>query len=173
LRTIVELIHDGFINTHLSILVFGPQVATISHDDRVRNLQNKRIQIRAELERLGHFVRYAEDLVDPNLPYPQNNAVLQEILIMGEFDLIINLVETPGSIVEASLVASRPRLANKTSLFIDNSFSSGLTASACEFAKLAGADFHYYQYPEDLTLCHLLGHVIQRVEKAQLVILTS
>jgi len=169
LRTISELIEEGFRNTHLNILVFGPKIATISEDEKVRNLQNKRIVIRVELERLGHFVRYAEDLVDPNLPSPQNNAALQEILIMGEYDLIINIVDTPGTIIEAALIAIKPNLANKTSLFIDNAYTSGLAASTCELAKLSGAECHYYQYPEDLVDCHLLGYVIRHVEKTQLV----
>ena len=80
----------------------------MSTDPRTLNLQNKRIQIRQELEKLGHNVKYAEDEVDPNLPSPQNNAFLQEIVIMREYDLIFNLVDTPGTINETGLIASRP-----------------------------------------------------------------
>lgn len=159
-------------NIHLNILVFGPQLNHVSTDVRIGKLQNKRKQIRLELEELGHFVRYAEDLCDPNLPSAQGIAFFQEIIIMREFDLIVNLVETPGSIVEAATIACKPDLARKTSLFLNGEYLAGLVASSLEAARFHGADVNNYRYPEDLDECHLLGQVIRRVEKAQFVKLT-
>lgn len=169
MSTVANLINNGLNAIKLNILVFGPQVATLSADPRTLNLQNKRLQIREELENLGHNVKYAEDEVDPNLPSPQNNAFLQEIVIMREYDLIFNLVDTPGTISETGLIASRPDLSQKASLFLDSQFIRGLTAESCRAAEIFGADFNTYEYPRDLVECNLLTFILERVSKAQFV----
>lgn len=151
----------------LKILVFGPQVATTSADARLAKLQKKRLEIRSKLEALGHDVKFAEDLVDPTLPGVSGNAFLQELLIMSEYDLIVTLVDSPGSIVEATTIASKPLLAQKASLFIDNDYKGGLAAQACEFAEVMGAHYQTYQYPIDLDACHLYGFIETRVKKFQ------
>lgn len=166
---VAKLLKDGMASVKLNILVFGPQVLVLSSDERTNNLQNKRIQIRKVLESLGHNVKYAEELVDPDLPSPHNNAFLQEIVIMAEYDLIFVIVDSPGSITEAALIASRPILAQKASLFLDRTYSSGITAEACRAAVLHGADFNYYDYPTDLVDCNLLTFILNWVSKAQFV----
>lgn len=169
MRTTQELIANGVCGTVLNILVFGPQVIHLSSDERTRNLQLKRMEIRQILENLGHYVKYAEDLVDPNLPAPFNNAFLQEIVIMAEYDLIVTLVDSPGSITEAAVISTKPDLAKKASLFLDESYINGLVGQACEAAANVGADFKTYKYPNDLTECNLLGFVKNKVGKVQLV----
>lgn len=151
----------------LKILVFGPQVHTPSPHERTAKLQAKRIDIRARLEIDGHFVRYAEDLVDPMVGDPAGNAFFQEILIMGEYDLIVTIVDSPGSIVEATTIALSPQLAQKASLFLDSEYKEGMVGAACRNAEDIGAHFQTYSYPHDLDECHLLGHVVTRVRKIQ------
>ena len=161
------LIANAVDRISLKILVFGPQVHTPSPQERTAKLQAKRIDIRARLEADGHFVRYAEDLVDPMLGDPAGNAFFQEILIMGEYDLIVTIVDSPGSIVEATTISLNPRLAQKASLFLDSEYVQGLVGAACRNAEDIGAHFQTYEYPQDLDECHLLGHVITRVRKIQ------
>lgn len=173
MRTVASLISNGINAIKLNILVFGPQVGTMSANPRTLNLQKKRIQIRQELEKLGHNVKYAEDIVDPNLPSPQNNAFLQEIVIMAEYDLVFVIVDSPGSNVEAGLIASRQNLSQKASLFLDSQFIAGLAADACRAAQFLGADFNTYTYPNDLVDCNLLTFILERVSKAQFVKLIS
>jgi len=167
--SIEDLLAKNITNIVLKILVFGPQVKTLSGDERTRNLQLKRRQIRSELEILGHHVRYAEDLVEPDLPGKTCNAFLQEIVIMHEYDLIVTLVDSPGSIVEATTIARTPILAQKASLFVDFDHREGLVAKTCDLAKQLGADYKTYQYPKDLVECHLLGFVKEKIEKVQIV----
>lgn len=167
--SIEDLLAKNITNIALKILVFGPQVKTLSADERTRNLQLKRKQIRCELETLGHHVRYAEDLVDPDLPGATCNVFLQEIVIMTEYDLIVTLVDSPGSIAEAIAITMNPALAQKASLFVDFDHRGGLVANACDLAKKLGADYRNYQYPEDLVDCHLLGFVKEKIENVQLV----
>lgn len=164
MKTVQELMDQGISSTKLNILVFGPQVDTLSEiDERTRNLQNKRIAIREELERIGHDVKYAENIVDPSLSGPANNAMLQEIAIMKEYDFIVALVGSPGSIVEATHISTNPSIAAKSSLFLDSDYSQGLVAEACRLGETIGAKFRTYQYPNDLTECNLLGFIKQRM----------
>lgn len=162
-----DLISSAFNAIKLNILVFGPQVHTISTDVRTSKLQNKRIEIRGKLEAMGHHVRYAEDLVDPSIDGAAGNAFLQELVIMKEYDLIVNIVGSPGSIAEATAVSMRPQLAQKCSLFLDSEHVNGLVAQVCKNAEDVGAHFKLYQYPADLDDCHLFGFVKDRVEKLQ------
>jgi len=164
-----DLLARSVTSISLKILVFGPQVKSLSEDERTKNLQLKRIQIREELETLGHHIKYAEELVDPDLPGETNNTFLQEIVIMSEYDLIVTLVGSPGSITEATAIAMKPALAQKASLFVDHDHRDGLAASACSLAQQLGADYRTYQYPEDLVDCHLLGFVKEKVKNVQIV----
>lgn len=167
MKTVRKLLEQGLNSTKLSILVFGPQVKDLSSDVRTRNLQNKRIEIRVELERLGHTVKYAEDIVDPSLSGPSSNAMLQEIVFMKEYDFVVVLVDSPGSIAEASVICVMPSIASKTSLFLDSNYAEGLVAETCKLGETLGAKFQTYQYPKDLTDCHLLGFIKSRTKEIQ------
>jgi len=151
----------------LKILVFGPQVSTISPDPRTAKLQNKRIEIRQKLEALGHHVKYAEDLVDPSIPGLMGNAVFQEMVLMREYDFIATLVESPGSVAEATLIAVDGELSKKASLFIDHEYRHGLAAQTCELAKIQGCHYETYEYPRDLDECNLFGMIETRVSHIQ------
>ena len=151
----------------LSILVFGPQVHTISSDVRTAKLQQKRIDIRNALESLGHEVRYAEELVDTSISGSAGNAFFQELLIMKEFDFIAVIVDSPGSITEATAISLKPDLALKASLFLDSAYIAGLVGQACQNAADVGAHFTTYVYPNDLDACNLLGHVLGRASQIQ------
>ncbi|MDR6626201.1 hypothetical protein [Caulobacter segnis] len=166
---IQELLARTVASRKLKILVFGPQVATISPDERTAKLQKKRIEIREKLEALGHHVRYAEELVDPSLPGLMGNPVFQEMILMREYDFVATLVESPGSVVEATLIAGDDELARKASLFIDHDYRHGLAAKACEMAQARGCHFTTYKYPNDLDECNLYGMIADRVSHIQAV----
>lgn len=168
MKSVLQLMDQGLTNIKLNILVFGPQVHTLSENDlRTRNLQKKRIDIRGALEDLGHNVAYAEEVVDPSLSGPASNAVLQEIAIMKEYDFVVVLIDSPGSIAEATLICQNPPIAQKSSLFLDSNYSTGLVAQMCELGETIGAKFSYYEYPDDLVMCHLLGFIKTRTNEIQ------
>lgn len=168
MTSVSDLLRESISPISLNILVFGPQVETMSSDERTRNLQNKRREIREALEAKKHQVKYAEDLVDPALVGPTANPVIQELVIMQEYDFIVALVESPGSIVEATLISIKPMLAQKTALYIDEGFIDGLAGKACLLAEQMGGHLHKFTYPQDLTECHLLGHIQERADTIQL-----
>jgi hypothetical protein len=167
LPPITTLVSGAIDAIKIKILVFGPQVHTPSPDPRTAKLQNKRIEIRARLEAQGHDVKYAEDLVDPSLAGPAGNPFFQELVIMREYDLIVTIVDSPGSIAEATAMAMKPHLAQKASLFLDQAYSTGLVHATCKNAEDLGAHFQTYEYPGDLDNCHLLGFISTRVVKIQ------
>lgn len=166
-KTIGTLIASGVSSVQLDILVFGPQVTTMSTDPRTLSLQKKRMQIKDELISLGHNAKYAEELVDPTLTGPDGNAMFQELLIMESYDLVINVVDSPGSIVEATMIAGQPAIAQKSALFMDGNYVGGLVHSTCLQAAEFGAHYQNYVYPTDLDDCHLLGFVLNRVRITQ------
>ncbi len=166
--SIAELLGDSITPIKLKILVFGPQVKTTSDDARIRNLQKKRIEIRLDLEAEGHEVKYAEDLVDPSLVGPTANPIIQELVIMQEYDFIVTLVGSPGANSEATMISLKPLIARKSSLYIDRDHIDGLPGQACLLAEEHGGHLHQYNYPADLTECHLLGHVRARAEQIKL-----
>jgi hypothetical protein len=164
---VTTLIADAMNAIKLKVLVFGPQVHTPSPQERTAKLQGKRMEIRQRLEELGHHVRYAEDLVDPAIAGAGGNVFFQEIVIMGEYDYIVTIVDSPGSIAEATVISLNPLLARKASLFLDQEYQVGLVASTCENARDIGAHFALYTYPVDLDDCHLLTKVVDRVTTIQ------
>jgi hypothetical protein len=162
-----ELIINALDGIKLKILVFGPQVHTPSAEVRVAKLQAKRVDIRSRLEGEGHIVRYAEELVDPTIEGPSGEAFFQELVIMREYDLIVNIVDQPGSIAEATTISLKPLLARKAVLFLDEAYNQGFVASTCRNAADMGAHFRTFRYPADLDECHMLGHVMERVRLVQ------
>ena len=167
-KAISELISDALSANKLDILVFGPQVAKPSPDPRMAKYQAKRKEIRAKLEELGHNVGYAEDLVDLKIPGPSGNAYFQELLLMEAYDFIVNIVESPGSIAEGTVPANKREIAQKTSIFIDQSHEHGFVFATFEVAKIMGAHLHGINYPNDLDHCHLLGAIEERVTQIQI-----
>lgn len=163
--SIRDLIDRSSKTIKLDILVFGPQTRVTSKDERTRKHQLKRIEIREALEAEGHNVRFAEDEVDPSIGA---NTMLQEEVLMREFDMIINIIDSPGSILEAGWITRSPKLAPKSQLFLDEDFTDGLVAEACRLGARMGAHFHEYKYPDALDHCHLLGYARQRVEDVQM-----
>lgn len=97
------------------------------------------------------------------------NAVFQEKLLMREYDFIATLVESPGSVVEGTLIAIDNELSQKASLFIDYEYRHGLAAQMCEMAQARGCHFATYEYPKDLDECNLYGLIAARVSHIQAV----
>lgn len=168
MTAVAQLISESLGSIKLRILVFGPQVSNISVEERTRNLQNKRIEIREALEDLGHEVKYAEDVVDSSIEGPTVNPFFQEMVIMEDFDFIVTLLDSPGTNIETGVIASKLNLARKASLYIDKQYNTGLAWHACKQIEALGGHMHPFTYPEDLTDCHLLGHVKDRASTIQM-----
>lgn len=152
----------------LKILVFGPDPNSTSADPHVVALRDKRVQIRNHLLADGHDVRFPEDLVNPNLPAPANNPILQEILLSKAYDVIVHLVQSPGTQIELGVFCTREDVCRKLQLFICKDYTGGLSYKACQMGQEFGAALSEYTYPTDLVDCHLLTAIAESVTKIQM-----
>jgi hypothetical protein len=149
--------------------VFGPSPNSASPNQAISDLLDKRKQIRDHLVLLGHTAEFPEDLVNPTGSMPADNVWFQEIALIKDYDMIVLLVESPGSNNELGLLGCKPDLARKSQCFIRAEYSGGLAYSVCEGVKTLGGDFHSFAYPTDITECHLLTKVEQQVQKIQVI----
>ena len=168
MATIPALIAQNLTSIKLNILVFGPNPQTQSNDPQILALTKKRIEIRDNLTQLGHNAVFPESVVIPNGTIPAQNVVVQEVLLIRDYDLIIVLLQSPGSCIEIGVISARSEFALKTQVFIQRAFAGGLADHACELIESLGGIRHQFDYPADLTQCHLLTHVVKRAQLAQL-----
>jgi hypothetical protein len=166
-KSIAELVKEGPGSIKLNILVYGPQVSVPDADARIAAIQRKRKDIRQELIDLGHDARFAEELVDPSLPEPFDSAFYQEQLLQREADLIICIVESPGSKVEFGAIYKEVDVLKKTTIFLDENYIAGLVGDACRDSEYNGAKLKLFQYPRDIDECNLLGFALKSVGLAQ------
>jgi hypothetical protein len=157
MKTIQELYQENIEAISLSVLLFGPNPSVIPSDAHAKSLLDKRLQIRGALEGDGHLVKFGEDLVDPGLPPPASNPFLQELLLFSSFDVIIVLLYSYGTQIEVGAIATNPEAAQKSHLFLCDSFTDGLPFHACIHARdVWKAKFSLYKYPSDIVDCNLL-----------------
>lgn len=164
---IEDLYRKNIKSIKLRILIFGPDPKMRNRNTRLQALKQKRIQIREHLLRDGHFAAFPEDIIDPNAPPPINNAALAEVFLMKEYDVIVVLVETPGSNVEAGQISMSTSISAKSLLFICNEHTDGYAYQACQLAQQNGAILGTFSYPGDLRDCHLLTKVSEMILKIQ------
>jgi hypothetical protein len=110
---------------------------------------------------------FPEDLVKGSIDPAVENAYLFEEYLVRRYDMVVNLVGTPGAITELSLFM-RDNLASKAALYFNNAHLAGLTyAQGCVLRDL-GATLETYTYPVDLTACNLMTTVRVKVRAVQL-----
>ncbi|MES9905502.1 MAG: hypothetical protein ABW168_22845 [Sedimenticola sp.] len=173
MRTVKELLDENVNSISLKILLLGPQVNNLSDDQRILELQNKRLEIKGALSSLGHTVSYPEDIIDDGSPDPGVGVLHKELLIMNQYDVIVALIGSPGTFVEIGIIASRPQIATKSTLYIDEEEKDGFVMKACQDAEFIGADYNTFKYPEDLTECNLLGFIKKKISSVQMTFFLS
>lgn len=157
---------DVIKNIKLSVLVFGPAPAG-SPAGFTEDLAKKRKEIRDALVSDGHHAAFPEDLMtgapDPHL----NNVYLFEESLVREYDMVVNLVGSYGSVCELGLF-TRDRLATKLALYYNRDHTGGISYHKGVVLERLGAALELYTYPNDLACCNLMKHVRQKVEAVQL-----
>lgn len=152
--------------TKLEILVFGPAVDPPSLDPYVASLQAKRKEIRKRLVDEGHSVAFGEEVVDRAMPAHLASPLLQEIVAMRAADLIIVLVHSPGSLLEAGTIANKQELCPKARFYCFEEHKDGFVVkhlrsltpfgATCDLVSLAAVQ-----------ACHLTTTVMDRVQAVQ------
>ena len=157
--------------TSLQILVFGPNphAANARPAERDGKLSQKRIDIRDWLVIEGHDAQFPEDIYDRTAPGPSRNVMYQEMVMMRGCDLIIVIVDSPGSNVELGAISTHSDLAQKTHAFIDETFVGGLAHESCLLLSELKGEHSCYCYPVDIDGCHLKTRIIALVGRIQMV----
>jgi len=149
-------------------MVFGPNPAFTPATALRDALLRKRLQIRGHIvDQLSCEADFPEELFRnamTDIPIFGNNIVRLELeAARRDYDLVIILVESPGSCVELGYFCADHEVKEKTAAFILEAHKAGLAAMTAE----ADARYCYFYVEVDLTACHLLAKVSELVAKVQ------
>jgi len=161
------LIEKQLKDTKLDILVFGPAIHPVSANPHTSSLQLKRQQIKQRLIDEGHSAMFGEDIVDSSLPSYLADPLTQELVAMRAVDLIIVLVGSPGSLVEAAAIATERELCQKTQFYCFDEHKDGLAVQHFRHMENYGATCTLVTLA-DVQACHLTGAVLDRVRAVQI-----
>ena len=107
----------------VSVLIWGPSPVSSSNIAQIRK------SLRAKLRQEGNLAMFSEELCDENCTF---SIRLQQLVQAEQYDLIISIPETPGSIAEIHDFASDVRVNNKILIFLNSKFSNGYSVKSLE-----------------------------------------
>lgn len=105
----------------VSILIWGPSPTSSSVIGELRK------QLRNTLRQEGNLAMFSEELCDADCDF---SIRLQQLVQAEQYDLIISIPETPGSIGEIHDFASDIRVNKKILIFLNENFSTGYSANS-------------------------------------------
>lgn len=147
--------------TPLAILVWGPGASA-------GDLYQKRLQIRDELRRRGHAAFFSEELAGSSPTALSQKGI--EFLQAQAADFIVVMQTSYGSVAEVHDFAEHRVVNFKMLIFIDERATDGYSyRGALTELKTLYNNVETYKYPEDITQCHLLTKVLEKVNVLQMV----
>jgi hypothetical protein len=156
-----EALQQAVRQTPLVILVWGPGASAA-------DLYKKRLQIRDELRRLGHVALFSEELEGGSPESVSQKGI--EFLQAQAADFIVVMQTSYGSVAEVHDFAEHRIINFKMLIFIDERNTDGYSyRGALAELKTLYNNVETYKYPEDITQCHLLTKVLQKVNVLQMV----
>jgi hypothetical protein len=160
-----EALHQAVKQTPLAILVWGPGPGK---DRKAAALYHKREQIRDELRRRGHAAFFSEELPDAARAALSQKGI--EFLQAQAADFIVVMQASYGSVAEVHDFAEHRVINFKMLIFIDEKATDGYSyRGALAELKALYNNVETYKYPKDITQCHLLTKVIEKVNVLQMV----
>ena len=147
--------------SRLSVLIWGPG------EQGDKDLYGKRIQIRNKLRELGHEAEFSEDILTPSVMGAGGiNLSVAELLQAREYEYIFSIMGSPGSIGEVHDFCHMPEIAHKMTICINEEHLSGYSGQGVlRIFEGNHGRIEKFKFPEDITECHLLGRVVDQVEK--------
>ena len=103
------------------MLIWGPAPDSQSPIGLIRK------ELRQLLREKGNLAMFSEEICDPNIDF---SIRLQQLIQAEQYDLIISIPETPGSIGEIHDFANDIRINKKILIFLDENFSKGYSAKS-------------------------------------------
>lgn len=154
-------------NITLKILVFGPSPKIAYPAGPMADLAKKRQEIKDVLAKDGHVAAFPEDLMVGVFDPAIENEYVWEQMLVQEYDMVVNLVWSPGAISELGLFMS-PDLARKAALFFNEDHKSGLPFKQAQAIKDMGGQLDTYVYPNDLASCNLMTQIREKVRAVRI-----
>jgi hypothetical protein len=145
----------------LSVLIWGPG------EQGDKDLYGKRVQIRDKLRELGHDAEFSEDLITPDvIGVGGINLSVAELLQAREYEYIVSIMGSPGSIGEVHDFCHNPEIAHKMTICINEEHLSGYSAQGVlRIFEGNHGRIEKFKFPDDITGCHLLTRVVNQVTK--------
>ncbi|MBI5030212.1 MAG: hypothetical protein HZB51_06775 [Chloroflexi bacterium] len=156
-----QQLQEAVKQTPLAILVWGPGASA-------GDLYQKRLQIRDELRRRGHAALFSEELESSSPESLSQKGI--EFLQAQAADFIVVMQASYGSVAEVHDFAEHRVINFKMLIFIDERATDGYSyRGALAELKTLYNNVETYKYPDDITQCHLLTKVLEKVNVLQMV----
>jgi len=124
----------------VSVLIWGPSIEIST------KLSDARERLRELLREDGHLAMFSEELCSEESGL---STVTQECLQAEQFNVIISIPSTPGSIAESHNFSSIQKVCNKLVMFLNSEYRSGYSNSTLETLSVRGAKIFYYENEDD------------------------
>ena len=147
--------------SRLSVLVWGPD------EQGDKDLYRKRVQIRNKLQELGHEAEFSENILTPSVIRAGGiNLGVAQLLQAREYEYIVSIMGSPGSVGEVHDFCHMPEIAHKMTICINEEHLSGYSGqSVLPIFEGNHGRIEKFKFPDDITGCHLLKRVVDQVEK--------
>ena len=155
-------------STPLAVLVWGP--GEQQSGEYGQNLHQKRVDIVNALVQQGYAAVFSED-IENDAPQVVDSLAGRELAQAIVADFIVIIMGSAGSVAEAHDFAGYVRdIGSKMLIFVDAKESGGYSCrgALADLNTLYG-NVSEFDYPADVTECHLLGAVQQRLGALRLV----
>jgi hypothetical protein len=155
---VLPRIQQGLAAVHripVSVLIWGPGL------DSTSPLLDVRLQLRSCLRTQGHAAYFSEELCEPGI---EHSLRLQQSIQAQEFELIVSIPATPGSIAEVHDVAIDRRVSAKLLVFLNEESFQGYSAQSLQAMNsiLGGRITHY---PNDRDTAIIEAVTLEHVQK--------
>ncbi len=147
----------------VSILLWGPGLSSTNP------LWDMRTTLRNLLREKGHVAVFSEELCDDSSPY---SVRLQQLAQAQEFDLIVSIPCTPGSIGEIHDFVSDRRVSGKVLLFLNDEYVSGYSSKSLNaLSTILSCQIEYYPSEHDAGIIEVLTLAeVQRIREVKYIL---
>lgn len=155
LKTYVDSLTTG---AKLKVLIFGPGASG-------GDLYEKRCHLRDVIREAGHIAEFCEDIYKSSaLDTSGLNLGAAEYLMVKSYDYIVCLMVSPGSIAEVHDFAKDFSI--KMMICADKTHQGGYSAqSVIRIFEGKNGKMDWFDYPCDITECHLASRVLAHIAK--------
>lgn len=144
---ILPLIEEGINAVNrvpVSVLIWGPGI------DSSNPLSAVRSSLRTKLRQDGHAAFFSEELCDPGSPH---SIRVQQLAQAQQFDLVISMPCTPGSIAEIHDFAADKRIMAKILVFLNRMYLDGYSPQSLQaLSNFLSCQLEYYPDENDTAI---------------------